>query len=173
MRSKSIRGQQTSLGFSVKIMGKSRLSIKDGLLKLSPDPMLTLEDERNRLATTNKEYENYNIRINQVREALEKLKGVKQDLDFSELDDIILAYAITIHRSQGSEVPVIVLALHESHTILLERQLIYTGVTRAKKLLILVGTRKALILATKRMRSQRRHTALKERILEELAAEDK
>ncbi len=92
-----------------------------------------------------------------------------------------LAYALTIHRSQGSEVPAVVLVLHESHSILLERQLIYTAVTRAKKLLIIVGTKKALAVATKRSRSKRRFTALAERTLghqiegiyvEPLAAED-
>lgn len=77
-----------------------------------------------------------------------------------------LAYALTIHRSQGSEVPGIVLALHESHSILLERQLLYTAVTRAKRLLIVVGTRKALATATKRSRSKRRYTALAERTAE-------
>jgi exodeoxyribonuclease V alpha subunit len=77
-----------------------------------------------------------------------------------------LAYALTIHRSQGSEVPAVVLVLHESHSILLERQLLYTAVTRAKKLLILVGTRKALALAVKKSRSKRRATTLTERTAE-------
>ncbi len=75
-----------------------------------------------------------------------------------------LAYALTIHRSQGSEVPVVILALHDSHTIMLERQLVYTGITRAKSLLIVVGTRKALATATKRSRSRKRFTRLTERI---------
>lgn len=75
-----------------------------------------------------------------------------------------LAYALTIHRSQGSEVPAVILALHDSHTIMLERQLVYTGITRAKRLLIVVGTRKALATATKRSRSRRRYTQLTERI---------
>ncbi|MFN8388868.1 MAG: ATP-dependent RecD-like DNA helicase [Bdellovibrionota bacterium] len=77
-----------------------------------------------------------------------------------------LAYALTIHRSQGSEVPAVVLVLHESHSILLERQLLYTAVTRAKKLLLIVGTRKALVLATKKSRSKRRYTTLTERTMD-------
>lgn len=81
----------------------------------------------------------------------------------ADLPQLDLSYALTIHRAQGSEVPVIVLALHESHSILLERQLLYTAVTRAKKLLIIVGTKRALVLATKRHRSKRRFTALPER----------
>ncbi|MCB0324254.1 MAG: ATP-binding domain-containing protein, partial [Bdellovibrionales bacterium] len=73
-------------------------------------------------------------------------------------------YALTIHRSQGSEVPAVVLALHDSHHIMLERQLVYTAVTRAKQLLIVVGTRKALATASKRSRSKRRYTRLTERV---------
>lgn len=83
--------------------------------------------------------------------------------DLYQLD---LAYAITIHRSQGSEVSVVVLALHDTHSILLERQLIYTAVTRAKKLLIIVGTKRALVLAVKKTRSKRRYTGLIERTLQ-------
>jgi exodeoxyribonuclease V alpha subunit len=77
-----------------------------------------------------------------------------------------LAYALTIHRSQGSEVPAIVLALHDSHYIMLERQLIYTGITRAKRLLVIVGSRKALATAVKKNRSRNRYTLLRDRILE-------
>jgi exodeoxyribonuclease V alpha subunit len=84
------------------------------------------------------------------------------------LSQLDLAYALTIHRSQGSEVPVIVLVLHDSHSIMLERQLVYTGVTRAKKLLIVVGTRSALSKAAKRVRSSKRYTSFKDLVLEEL-----
>ncbi len=79
-----------------------------------------------------------------------------------------LAYALTIHRSQGSEMPAVVVALHDSHTILLERQLLYTAVTRAKKVLVIVGTRRALETATRRSRSKRRFTAVGERVTESL-----
>ena len=81
-----------------------------------------------------------------------------------ELPQLAHAYAITVHRSQGSEISCVVLALHESHFTLLERQLIYTAVTRAKKLLIVVGSRKALHLASKRMTAKRRQTSLHERV---------
>lgn len=83
----------------------------------------------------------------------------------NSLSQLDLAYSITVHRSQGSEVPVVVLALHDSHAILLERQLIYTAITRAKRLLIIVGTRKALATATRRTYSKRRYTGLSERIV--------
>jgi exodeoxyribonuclease V alpha subunit len=82
----------------------------------------------------------------------------------SDLSQLSLAYAVTVHRSQGSEIPCVVLVLHESHYTLLERQLVYTAVTRAKKLLIVVGSRKALNLGVKKMNSRRRCTLLKERI---------
>lgn len=81
--------------------------------------------------------------------------------DILELD---LAYALTIHRSQGSEVPVVVLALHETHSILLERQLFYTAVTRAKKMLFIVGSKKAIALATKKSRSKKRNSGLALRV---------
>ena len=84
------------------------------------------------------------------------------------LSQLDLAYALTIHRSQGTEVPVVVLVLHETHTIMLERQLIYTAVTRAKRLLLVIGTQKALGRAVKRDRSSRRYTSLIERVEESL-----
>lgn len=81
-----------------------------------------------------------------------------------ELGQLSLAYAMTVHRSQGSEIPCVVLALHDSHYSLLERQLIYTGITRAKKLLVVVGSRRALSLATSRAQSLSRQTQLSEKI---------
>ncbi|MCB0318023.1 MAG: ATP-dependent RecD-like DNA helicase [Bdellovibrionales bacterium] len=84
----------------------------------------------------------------------------------ADINQLSLAYASTVHRSQGSEIPCVVLALHESHYTLLERQLIYTAVTRAKKLLIVVGSYKALSLAAKRATAKHRLTFLKNRVLE-------
>ena len=84
--------------------------------------------------------------------------------DAQSLPELDLAYALTIHRSQGSEVAAVVLVVHESHNILLERQLVYTAVTRAKRLLVVVGTRKALVIATRRNRSRRRYTALADKV---------
>lgn len=90
--------------------------------------------------------------------------GREVDYGGEDLYQLDLAYALTIHRSQGSEAPAVVLVLHHSHSILLERQLIYTAVTRAKKLLIVVGTRRALALAVKKDRSKRRYTKLADRL---------
>jgi len=84
------------------------------------------------------------------------------------LPQLDLAYALSIHRSQGSEIPVVVLVLHDSHAILLERQLIYTAITRAKKLLIIVGSRRAFVMAVKKTRSRRRYSGLVLRLGENL-----
>ncbi len=84
----------------------------------------------------------------------------------AEIQQLTLAYAITVHRSQGSEAPCIVMALSEAHYTLLERQLLYTAVTRAKKLLIIVGTKRALSLAARKATSKRRCSDLRGRILE-------
>ncbi len=84
--------------------------------------------------------------------------------DSADMTQLSLAYAITVHRSQGSEIPCVVLALHDSHYSLLERQLLYTAVTRAKKLLILVGSKRALAIASKRASTKQRLSKLVQRI---------
>lgn len=82
----------------------------------------------------------------------------------AEISQLSLAYAVTVHRSQGMEVPCVVLALDDSHFTLLERQLVYTGVTRAKKLLVIVGSKRALAISAKRAQTKKRGTMLRERI---------
>ena len=69
--------------------------------------------------------------------------------DFGELDEVALAYAITIHKSQGSEFPAVVIPLATQHYMLLQRNLIYTGITRGKKLVVLIGQKKALGIAVR------------------------
>ena len=80
--------------------------------------------------------------------------------DFAELDEISLAYAITIHKSQGSEFPAVVIPLATQHYMLLQRNLIYTGITRGKKLVVVIGQRKALGIAVRNDRPQRRYSGL-------------
>jgi exodeoxyribonuclease V alpha subunit len=80
--------------------------------------------------------------------------------DFGELDELVLAYAVSVHKSQGSEYEAVVLPIMTQHFVLLQRNLIYTGITRAKKLVVLVGTKKALAIAIKNDRPQRRLTRL-------------
>jgi exodeoxyribonuclease V alpha subunit len=86
--------------------------------------------------------------------------------DFDELDELGLAYALTIHKSQGSEYPAVILPVHTQHYIMLQRNLLYTGITRGRKLVVLVGTTKALALAVSRQDTSRRFTALMRRVQE-------
>jgi exodeoxyribonuclease V alpha subunit len=85
--------------------------------------------------------------------------------DFGELDEVSLAYAITIHKSQGSEFPAIVIPLAMQHYMLLQRNLVYTGITRGKKLVVLIGQRKALAMAVKNDRTENRFSGLLARLL--------
>ena len=84
--------------------------------------------------------------------------------DYGELDEVSLAYAITIHKSQGSEFPVVVIPLATQQFVLLQRNLIYTGITRGKKLVVLIGQRKALAIAVKNNRTQQRYSGLLARL---------
>lgn len=86
------------------------------------------------------------------------------EYDITELDEIVLAYAVTIHKSQGSEFPVVVMPVTMKHFVMLQRNLIYTGITRAKKICVLVGTTKALAYAIKQNTVTKRNTKLKERL---------
>ncbi|WP_247896271.1 SF1B family DNA helicase RecD2 [Azospirillum argentinense] len=82
--------------------------------------------------------------------------------DFGELDEIVLAYATTIHKSQGSEYPVVVIPVVTQHYTMLHRNLIYTGVTRGKRLVIMLGQRRALAMAVRGVQGRRRWTKLGE-----------
>jgi exodeoxyribonuclease V alpha subunit len=84
--------------------------------------------------------------------------------DFDELDELALAYALTIHKAQGSEYPAVVIPVHTQHYVMLQRNLLYTGITRGKKLVVLIGTRKALTLAVERRDTARRFSGLRRRL---------
>ncbi len=88
------------------------------------------------------------------------------DYDSDELDEINLAYATSVHKSQGSEYPAVILPLHTSHYLMLHRSILYTAVTRGKKLVVLVGSKKALAMAIRNVRVERRNTGLKEKLAE-------
>ena len=90
--------------------------------------------------------------------------GRTVEYEDSELDELTLAYATTIHKSQGSEYPVVVIPLLMTHYVMLQRNLIYTGITRAKKICIIVGTTKALAYSIHNMVVLKRNTRLKERL---------
>jgi exodeoxyribonuclease V alpha subunit len=93
---------------------------------------------------------------------LEKL--VKYDSE--NLDEISLAYATSVHKSQGSEYPAVVIPLHTSHYLMLHRSILYTAVTRGKKLVVIVGSRKALAMAIRNFRVEKRNTGLKEKLMQ-------
>lgn len=98
------------------------------------------------------------------RELIVNFEGRSVTYDISELDELVLAYAVTIHKSQGSEYPIVVMPILMSHYVMLQRNLVYTGVTRAKKVLVLVGTKKALALAVRNSTVRKRNTLLALRI---------
>ena len=84
--------------------------------------------------------------------------------DFLELDELVHAYAISIHKAQGSEFPVIVAPLLTTHYMMLQRNLLYTAVTRAQKLVVLVGSPRAIGIAVKADRAKERFSGLAERL---------
>ena len=88
------------------------------------------------------------------------------EYEASELDELVHAYATTIHKAQGSEYPIVVMPVLMNHYVMLQRNLIYTGITRAKKVLVIVGTRKALSYAVRNVTVTKRNTFLKERLCE-------
>lgn len=86
------------------------------------------------------------------------------EYDIMELDELTHAYATTIHKAQGSEYPIVVMPILMNHYVMLQRNLIYTGITRAKKIFVMVGTKKALAYAVRNVTVHKRNTMLKERL---------
>ena len=84
--------------------------------------------------------------------------------DRADLNEITLAWAVTIHKSQGSEYPLVIMLMYMQHYLMLSRNLLYTGLTRAKKLAILVGPKKAIGLAVRQVKAQERYTLLSQRL---------
>jgi exodeoxyribonuclease V alpha subunit len=85
--------------------------------------------------------------------------------DYSDLEELALAYAVSVHKSQGSEYPAVVIPILTQHYVLLQRNLLYTGVTRGKKLVVIVGTKKAMAMAVKNNKTEKRYTRLKQRLI--------
>ena len=94
--------------------------------------------------------------------------GRQIEYDVTELDELTLAYATTIHKSQGSEYPIVVIPLLMTHFVMLQRNLVYTGITRAKKVCVIIGQPKALGYAIRNLTVSDRNTLLKERLRGEL-----
>lgn len=98
------------------------------------------------------------------RELLIRFDDREVAYDSTELDEVVLAYATTIHKSQGSEYSIVVMPVLMTHFVMLQRNLVYTGVTRAKKILVIVGTKKALAMAVRNVTVDKRNTMLAERL---------
>jgi exodeoxyribonuclease V alpha subunit len=108
-------------------------------------------------------------RISSIDEEAKEVTVIIDDrevtYDYSDLDEIVHAYAVSIHKSQGSEYPVVVIPILTQHYVLLQRNLLYTGVTRGKKLVVIVGTKKAMAIAVKNNKTEKRYTLLQQRLI--------
>lgn len=99
-------------------------------------------------------------------EVIVDFDGRRVVYEYPELEELRLAFAMTVHKSQGSEYPAVVIPVHTQHFVMLQRNLLYTGITRGKKLVVLVGSHRALALAVERQDTSRRYTALRRRLQE-------
>jgi exodeoxyribonuclease V alpha subunit len=86
--------------------------------------------------------------------------------NYTDLDEIVLAYAVSVHKSQGSEYPAVVMPILTQHYVLLQRNLVYTAVTRGRRLVVMVGTIKALAIGVRNDKTQKRYTYLRQRLSE-------
>jgi exodeoxyribonuclease V alpha subunit len=104
-------------------------------------------------------------KINRIeQEMVVNFEGREVEYDFGDLDELALAYVLSIHKSQGSEFPCVVIPVHTQHYMMLQRNLLYTAVTRASRLVVIVGSRAALQTAVRRTDSRGRCTGLAERL---------
>jgi exodeoxyribonuclease V alpha subunit len=98
------------------------------------------------------------------QKAMVKFEDRIVEYEWSELDELVLAYAVSIHKSQGSEYPAVVIPLLTQHYIMLQRNLLYTAITRAKQMVIIVGSKRAMAIAIKNAKVQHRYTGLSDRL---------
>jgi exodeoxyribonuclease V alpha subunit len=110
------------------------------------------------------------IRLIDLEEAEVRVEfeGRQVNYEVSDLDELTLAYAITVHKSQGSEYPVVVLPLLTQHYMMLQRNMLYTAITRAQKMVVIVGTRKAVAMSVKNDKIATRWSALQQRLRGEI-----
>jgi len=159
------------------VVGTMNLNMKLQQVLNPSGPELTRGERRFRLndkvmqTRNNYEKEVFNGDIGKItyinpedQEVTVTFDGIPVPYDYSELDEIILAYAISVHKSQGSEYSAVIIPILSQHYVLLQRNLIYTAVTRGKSLVIIVGSRKALAMGIKNDRIMRRYTYLAERL---------
>ena len=98
------------------------------------------------------------------QEVMISFDGREVPYGYADLEEIVLAYAVSVHKSQGSEYPAVIIPVLTQHYLLLQRNLIYTAVTRGRKLVVMVGTRKALTIGVRNDKTQKRYTYLKQRL---------
>jgi exodeoxyribonuclease V alpha subunit len=142
---------------------------EDGVLR---GGRLFMVDDKVMQIVNNYDKEVFNGDIGQIASIDEEAKEVKVIIDdrniiydYSDLDELVHAYAISVHKSQGSEYPAVVIPILTQHYVLLQRNLLYTGVTRGKKLVVIVGTKKAMAIAVKNNKIEKRYTLLKDRLM--------
>ena len=141
---------------------KAELARGDSILRTG-DRVMQLKNDYN------KEVFNGDLGIVRAIDQTEKEVTIDFDgrdvtYDYADLNEITLAWATSIHKSQGSEYPVVILPLYTQHYVMLSRNLFYTGLTRAKKLALIVGSSKAIAIAVKQVKQQQRYTKLKKRL---------
>ncbi len=141
---------------------KAEKAIGDSILRVS-DRVMQLKNDYNK--------EVFNGDLGKIKaidpvekEVIINFDGRDVVYDYADLNELTLAWASSIHKSQGSEYPVVILPLYTSHYIMLSRNLFYTGITRAKKLALIVGSSKAITIAVKQVKQQERYTRLKEKL---------
>jgi exodeoxyribonuclease V alpha subunit len=105
----------------------------------------------------------------EAQEVTIKIDDREVPYDYSDLDELVHAYAVSVHKSQGSEYAAVVIPIMTQHYMLLQRNLLYTGVTRGKKLVVIIGTKKALAIAVKNNKPQKRYTLLLRRLMQPLS----
>jgi exodeoxyribonuclease V alpha subunit len=135
--------------------GSTRLKVRDKVIQLKNDYEREVwNGDIGRIVSVDAE----------ARELVVSFEGRSVRYPFAELDALSLAYALTVHKAQGSEYPAVVMPVVTQHYMLLQRNLLYTAVTRGRRLVVLLGSWKALAMAVKNDRPARRSTALAERI---------
>ena len=105
------------------------------------------------------------------RELTVDFDGREVVYDVSELEELSLAYATTIHKAQGSEYPIVILPFMMTHYVMLQRNLLYTGVTRARKILVMIGEKRAISYAIRNNRATERNTRLAQRLRDAVSLE--
>ena len=109
-------------------------------------------------------------KINRIKQQMVvNFEGRQVEYDFGDLDELALAYVLSIHKSQGSEFPAVVIPLAMQQYLLLQRNLVYTGITRGKRLVVVIGQRRALGMAVKNNRTEQRFSGLLARLVIEPA----